>query len=916
MSLSASTRLGPYEILSALGAGGMGEVYRARDTKLNRDVALKILPDAFAKDPDRLARFTREAQMLASLNHSNIGAIYGIEESGDVRALVMELVEGEDLSAHIGRGPIPLAEALPIAKQMADALEAAHEQGIIHRDLKPANVKVRADGTVKVLDFGLAKAMEPVGSAPNMSPSPTITTPAMTQAGMILGTAAYMSPEQAKGRAADKRSDIWAFGCVLYEMLTGKRAFEGEDVSDTLAGILRGEPDWTALPANTPPAIRALIERCLVKDRRQRIADVSVAQFVLNDPATLALPRGATTRVLTAPPAPRWKSAARMAAAILATAVLVSAGAWSLRPPSLAPVTRFSFTAGEDQRPNLATRAVLAISPDGTRLAYAADQRLFLRSLSEFDAHAIPGTESTLFLNHPTFSPDGRAIAFYSPAENVVKRIALSGGAAVTVCRVEVPSGMTWDSSSGILVGQSDKGIVRCSPNGGTPQQLATVKRGEQADGPQLLPGGKALLFTLAQFADGTERWDKAQVVVQTLSSGARKTIINGGSGARYLPTGHLIYALGGIVFAVPFDPERQAVLGEPVSVVEGVRRGITGAVGTLHLNTSGTGTLVYMSGPNTTTNAATTLALADRAGALARLAVPPGSYVHVRASRDGGRLAIGSDDGKEAIVSIQELAGKSAMRRLTFGGRNRFPIWSPDGQRVAFQSDREGDLAIFSQRADGSGAVERLTKPAQGEAHVPESWSSDGKLISFSVAKGPAFSLWTVTVADKKAAPFGAVQSAEPIGSVFSPDGRWIAYSSAPVAGPSGQRSPNKGVYVQPVPATGERYQIPKQQIDFHPVWGPRGTELFYVPTAGQLAVVSFTTQPGVAFGSPATVPARVTGSRISSETRALDILPDGRFVGVVPASEPDASAAAAAPQFRVVVNWFEELKARVPTK
>jgi eukaryotic-like serine/threonine-protein kinase len=715
----------------------------------------------------------------------------------------------------------------------------------------------------------------------------------------------------------DKRSDVWAFGCVLYEMLTGRRAFEGEDVSDTLAGILRGEPDWTALPANTPAAIRMLIERCLVKDRRQRIADLSVAQFVLSDPATLAARQGAT-RAMAAPPTPRWKPAVRMAAAVLATAMLVSAGAWSLRPAPLAPVTRFSFTPAEGQRLISITRETLAISPDGTRLAYAADQRLFLRSLSEFDAHAIPGTESTSFISNPAFSPDGASIAFYALAEHTVKRIAVSGGAAVTICPADPPVGMTWDSSSGILLGQGSKGIVRCSPDGGTPQQLATVKQGELAHGPQLLPGGKALLFTLAQLADGPARWDKAQVVVQTLSSGARKTIVNGGSGARYLATGHLLYALGGIVFAVPFDPERQAVLGEPVPVVEGVRRSMTGSVGTLHLDTSGTGTLVYIPGPTVTTNAATTLALADRAGVLARLAVPPGPYVHVRASRDGGRLAIGSDDGKEASVSIQALAGTSAMQRLTLVGQNRFPIWSPDGQRVTFQSDREGDLAIFSQRADGSGAVERLTKPAQGEAHVPESWSKDGKLISFSVAKGPAFSLWTVTVADKKAAPFGAVQSAEPIGSVFSPDGRWIAYSSAPVSGPGGTRSPNRGVYVQPVPATGERYQIPKQQIDFHPVWGPKGTELFYVPTAAtvQLAVVSFATQPGVTFGSPAAVPARVTGSRISSETRAWDILPDGRFVGVVPASEPDASAATVAPQFRVVLNWFTELKARVPAK
>jgi eukaryotic-like serine/threonine-protein kinase len=917
MPLSAGTRLGVYDVIAQIGEGGMGQVYRARDTKLNREVALKILPDAFASDPDRLARFTREAQVLASLNHPNIAHIHGLEESGGVRALVMELVGGEDLAQRLTRGPIPLDEALPIARQIADALEAAHEQGIIHRDLKPANITIRPDGTVKVLDFGLAKAMDPPTSSPRVTQSPTITTPAMTQAGMILGTAAYMSPEQAKGRAADKRSDVWAFGCVLYEILTGRRAFEGEDVSDTIAAVLRGEPDWNALPATVSAAVRTLVQRCLVKDRRQRIADISVAQFLLTDPAALAALPGAPALLLAAPPRPRWKAALPTAATALATAMVVGAGAWGLRSSSLAPaVTRFSFTVPEAEHLSLMVQNVVAISPDGTRLAYAANNRLFLRSFSEFDAHAVPGSESTSQLSNPAFSPDGRSIAFYVVGENVVKRIAVGGGAAVTICSADRPYGMTWDSASGIVLGQGGKGILDCSPNGGTPRQLATVKEGEQAHGPQMLPGGKALLFTIAKTVDGAARWDKAQVVVQTMPSGARKTIINGGTGARYLPTGHLLYALGGIVFAVRFDPVQQVVLSEPVPVVEGVRRSGSSGIATIHLDMSGTGTLLYIPGPAGTTTTERALALADRAGVLTRLAVPPGPYVHVRASRDGGRLAIGSDDGKEAIVWIYEIAGTRTARRLTFGGQNRYPIWSPDGQRLAFQSDREGDLAIFWQRADGTTAAERLTKPDKGTAHVPESWSPDGKTLLFSEAKGSSYSLEALSLPDKRVAPYGAVQSAEPIGSVFSPDGRWIAYSSTLVTG--GVASSNRGVYVQPVPATGARYQIPKQELDFHPVWGPRGTELFYVPTAssGQLAVVSVTTQPGVTFGSPVTLPARVTANRISNETRAYDILPDGRFIGVVPVSEPESSGATTEPQIRVVLNWFEELKARVPTK
>jgi dipeptidyl aminopeptidase/acylaminoacyl peptidase len=376
------------------------------------------------------------------------------------------------------------------------------------------------------------------------------------------------------------------------------------------------------------------------------------------------------------------------------------------------------------------------------------------------------------------------------------------------------------------------------------------------------------------------------------------------------------VYALGGVVFAVPFDLKRLEVTGGPIPILEGVRRASVGPTpGTAQFSFSDTGSLIYIPGPTGTRTTERAVALADRAGVVTRLTVPAGPYAHIRVSRDGTRLAVGSDDGKEAIVWIYRLGGASAMQRLTIGGKNRFPIWSADGQRVAFQSDREGDLAIFWQRADGTGPVERLTRPEQGEAHVPESWSPDGRHVSFSVAKGSGFSLWTLSVEDKKATPYGGVRSGEPIGSAFSPDGQWIAYSSnAP-----GARffSSNGGVYIQPFPATGAIYQVPKKGRDFHPVWAADGAALIYVPTAasGQLAAVSVTTRPGVTFGSPVSLPARVTADRISSEMRAYDILPDGRFIGLVNSSEPESSRAAA-PEILVVLNWFEELKARVPTK
>jgi eukaryotic-like serine/threonine-protein kinase len=917
MPLATGTRLGCYEITSAIGAGGMGEVYKARDTKLNRDVAIKVLLAAVGTDPGRLARFSREAQVLASLNHPNIGAIYGLE-AGDVPGLVMELVDGPTLAERIAVGPLHLGEALAIAAQIAEALEAAHERGVVHRDLKPANIKVRDDGTVKVLDFGLAKAMDPAEAGhytSSQDASPTITTPAMTGIGVILGTAAYMSPEQAKGRPADKRSDVWAFGAVLYEMLTGRRAFGGEDVSDTLANVLKIDPDWTALPPDVPAPIQTLIRRCVAKDRRHRIADLSVARFVLAE-ASVAPPPAALASSA-APVMPRWTAAAIAAVAMLA-ATIAGLAVWRLTPSAPpAPVTRFVVALPDAQQAML-TRQVIDISADGTRFVFVAENHLVLRSLRDFDSHEIQGTDSNRPINSPVFSPDGQSIAFAS-GDNTIKRVAITGGVPVTICTSPPPFGMIWDAS-GILVGRSGAGIMRCPMNGGELEPLVSVPAGEQAYGPQLLPGGKAMLFSVASLADGPLRWDKSRVVVQTLATGARKTLATG-TDARYLASGHMIYAVAGIVFAVPFDPARQEILGPAVAVVEGVSRPVAVSTGVAQLAVSRTGTLLYVPGKVGTASADRAVATADRSGTLTRLPIPAGPYEQIRAARDGTHLAIGIVTGQEANVSIQDLSGASAMRRLTFGGRNRFPIWSPDGQRVAFQSDREGDLGIFSQRVDGNGPVERLTKAGPGEEHVPESWSPDGTQVAFSVIKSAQYSLSMLSIADGKATPFGDVRSAEPIGAVFSPDGRWVAYSESPNTsvggGSAGNTNPNRGVYLQPFPATGARYQMPRQALDFHPVWGPKGAELFFTPSAssGRLASVIVTTLPAVSFGTARQMPARVTGNRISNETRAYDILPDGRFVGLV---EPNESATETGPksaEMRVVLNWFTELQQRVPT-
>jgi serine/threonine-protein kinase len=450
VALTPGTRIGVFEITGLLGTGGMGEVYRATDTKLGRAVAIKVLPEAFVHDAERLARFEREAQLLASLNHPNIAAIYGFERSNSVHALVLELVEGPTLADRIAQGPILLDEALPIARQIAEALEAAHEQGIVHRDLKPANIKLRHDGVVKVLDFGLAKALEPVSPiGADMTASPTITSPAMTRIGVILGTAAYMSPEQAKGRAADKRSDVWAFGCVLYEMLTGRRAFEGEDVSDTLAAVLRGEPDWAALPLDVPPLIRALLQRCLQKDRKRRVADVSAVLFAIDEQAALAA-SATETLSIAAPRRPLWRQAAAVLVAAILTGALVGIAVWNVRPSTPSPtIARFPYTLPEGQQFVDDTRPIqtnyaqlLAISPDGAQMVYVANCRLYLRSLSELEARPVIGTEITQgALGFPVFSPDGGSIAFWSGdgTTGAIKRIAVTGGVAVTICQAAVP---------------------------------------------------------------------------------------------------------------------------------------------------------------------------------------------------------------------------------------------------------------------------------------------------------------------------------------------------------------------------------------------------------------------------------------------------------------------------------------------
>ncbi len=897
LGISSRQSIGSYDILERIDSGGMADVYRGRDPVLKRDVALKVLPPRFMVDPDRLARFKREAEILAALNHPNIASIYGFEESGGVHALVLELVDGPTLADRIADGPIPINDAKSIARQLVDALEAAHERGVIHRDLKPGNIKVRADGTVKVLDFGLAKALDPAMLAGDETTrSPTVTSSDAIRMGIVLGTAAYMSPEQAKGRPADKRSDVWALGCVLYEMLTGTRAFRGENVSDTLASVLRDPPDWTAWPDNVPASLRALVEGCLQKDPKNRIADISTARFVLNEgripyASIPARPFGMRQSV--------WKTAA------LVTVVASIAGfvGWTIRPREShsGTLTRFSITLPEDQR--LQGRPALGISPAGTDLVYSVANRLYLRSMSDVEARPIAGTDGER-ITSPVFSPDGRSIAFWSGGERALKKVAVSGGTAVTICQSDGPVGITWDPS-GIVFGQSQRGIFRVSAEGGAPEMIVKAQSNEAVYAPQVLPDGRGILFTAASGAF----LDAPRLVVQT-SSAERKTLVEGASDGRFLASGHIVYAIGGRLFAVSFDLPRLEVTSEPVQIIEGVARtaltATGGMTGIAQWSVSATGTLVYIPGP--AFGFVSNLAVLDRTGQTERLKLEPAAYESPRFSPDGKRIVFGINDGKNVDLWSYDLDGTTALRKLTFGGRNRFPIWSPDGQRVAFQSDREGDLAIYMERADLEGGAERLSKPEPGTSHIPEDWYPQGDALSFSVAKNSRFSLSILRLRDRSVSSFGAVQSDIPAASAFSPDGRWIAYQI-------GRRSVAdiwSEVLVQPFPANKTVHQITSRGAA--PKWSADGKELFYSSGPRQWVVAPVTLRPSFSVGNAIELPTGDFQVWQPDWWRHHDVTHEGRRIGLIPSDKSLIPGNTRAIQ--VVVNWFDELRTRVPVK
>ncbi len=901
MALSPGTRLGPYEILSPLGAGGMGEVYRARDPRLGREVAVKVLPSAFSGDPERLARFEREAQLLASLNHPNIAAIHGLEESNGVRYLVLELVPGETLAELLAAGPLTTEAALGISRQIAEALEAAHEKGIAHRDLKPANVKVTPEGKVKVLDFGLAKAFAGDSSATDLSQSPTVTRGA-TREGVVLGTAAYMSPEQARGKPLDKRTDIWSFGCVVYEALTGRQAFSGETVSDTIAAILGRDPDWQALPETTPANIQLLLRRCLQKDVTRRLRDIGDARIEIEERLNSSGALLPSTAGISAPKRGRRQRAVSWSLAVLA-ALSIGVALWSLMRAPRTPtrsIARVVVPLPPTDRLALGALPVIALSSDGTRLVYVANHggstHLYVRSIDRFEAALVPGTDGA---ESPFFSPDGQSVGFF--AEGKLKKVSLSGGAPLTLCSAPVNRGGSWGLDDSIIFAPSITwGLFRVSSAGGTPKPLTVPdrKKGEYGHRwPEILPGGKAVLFTVWT---GTS-FDDARIAVVSLETGERRVLIEGGTYARYVPSGHLVYARAGGLLAVPFDLNRLEVTGPSVSIFEGVSMNPT--FGGAEFSSSADGSLAYV--PGGLRVGEETLVWVDRKGVAQTLPAPPRGYMSPRLSPDGQRLAV-AIVGTNIGLWIYDLA-RGTLTRLIASGPIPFPIWTPDGKHLTFTSALGGALNLYWMPADGSGAAEPLTRSE--DAQWPGSWSPNGQVLAFTEADPTTgYDIWVLGLDGDPSTPLGAGRKARPFLQtasneylpMFSPDGRWLVYGS--------DESGRQEIYVRPFPGPGGKLQI-STEGGTELMWARNGRELFY-RNGDKMMAVAVETKPTFAAAKPKLLFEGHYEPGVFAYEPNYDVAPDGQRFLMIKGSEQESAAT----QINVVENWSEELRRLAP--
>jgi serine/threonine protein kinase/Tol biopolymer transport system component len=881
-------QFGLYTVVSLIAKGGMGEVYRARDTQLQRDVALKLLPEIFASDDDRLVRFEREAQILAALNHPNIAQIYGLASDRTSRCIVMELVEGKTLEELLKRGPVGVKEALVIAEQVTEALEVAHEKGIIHRDLKPANVKVTPEGRVKVLDFGLAKPLE--GPIRTSSDSPTFKVTA-TDAGIILGTAAYMSPEQARGEKVDKRTDIWALGCVLYELLSGKQAFEGETVTDTLAAILKTEPDWSRLPATTPAGIRLLLRRCLQKEMTRRLRDAADARIEIQD-ALHAEAAAAQPRTIPARPLFWRRGLPRVGA--LVTAVLIAVFAvWNLKPTPPKPVSRTVVALPPEERLVARPLPILALSPDGTQLAYEAssggNRQLYLRRIDSLEARAIPGTEGA---RSPFFSPDGQWLGF--TVDRKLKKVSVSGGAPLTIADGVAGS---WGSNDMIVVQPptDPTNLWQVSAARGTLQPLTQLENGDLTHSwPEVLPGEKAVVFTIFT----SRNPDDAQIAVQSLETGKRKVVVNGGSYGRYALSGHLVYIRAGTLMAVPFDIRRLETTGPPIPVLERV---MESSLGSGAFSIAKNGSLVYV--PGSTAKAGEgmmTLVRVDRNGMAMPLKAPSRPFRQPRLSPDGRRLAVVIPEGKSDIW-LYDLERDMLPQRLTFDGNAGAHQWTRDGNRLAFSSARGGSRNLYWVAVDGSGVEEQLTKAP----YLPGSFTLDGhSFLCTETNEKNGLDIWVMPLdGDRKPRVFLRTPYNEGTPRL-SPDDRYVAYVS--------DESGRFEVYIQPFSGPGRPRQV-STEGGKEIVWAANG-ELFYRTNDNKMMSVEIKTQPTLSFREPTLLfsgnfEMNNQGNRLAAN---YDVTPDGQtFIMLQFAEQP-----AAATQIVVVENWFEELKRRFSSK
>ena len=874
MTIGTGTRVGVYEIREQLGEGGMGAVFRASDSRLQRDVAIKVIRRDLAEDTDHAARFDREARLLASLNHPNIAVVHGLEHAGDVRLLVLELVPGDTLAERLRKGPLAVAESLGFAIQIASGIEAAHDRGIVHRDLKPANIKITPSGSVKILDFGLAKALATDPDSDVTEGSPTITAEA-TGEGVILGTAAFMSPEQARGKEIDKRADIWAFGCVLYDMLVGRTPFAAETVSDTIVAILTREPDWSRLPADTPPAARRLLQRCLQKDASRRLRDIGDAKLDLEEALSW---KPSTEAIDIRPSGNRRQPVFALVGALLIGAVLSAAAIWALRPITSAPrsTAQFAVALPENEPVGGLDFPAVVISPNDTHIVYVARRggrsQLFARAIESLEAHALTGTEGAL---GPFFSPDGRWVGFF--AGGALKKVPITGGAVRTITEAQIGFGASWGSDNTIVFAPNNASeLWRVSADGGKAEPVTRLdsSRGEFSHRwPEILPDGKSVLFTV-----GTEgSWDDAVIAMQTIGSTDRRSIVQGGTSPRFSATGHLLYSRAGVLHALPFDGRQQQGHGEAVS---GVGRIFQSSDGAAQFSSSNGASLVYV--PASGSDAEKTLVWVDRDGHEQPLAAPPRAFGDPRLSFDDRHVAVTISDATRDVWTYD--IGASRLEQFTFEGGTS-PVWCADGSRLLFAANRGGSPDIFSKLRGENGIEERLTRTPRTD--VPASCTRDGTVL-FVESDGSGRDIALLS-SDRTPRPL-VVTEANEAGPTVSPDGGLVAYVSDTSGRPE--------VYVAAMTDPGRATQV-STDGGTEPAWKRDSSELFF-RSGSRMMTATVRTRPSLSVQSPRQL---FTGAFETGAAwrAAYDVSRDGsRFLMIrsAPRTEPGR-------ELRILLGW-----------